>query len=114
MPDLRPGNRGIGVSAAVKGTNRQRGFEVLRETLSKLAVEDIVALAGAVLECGTVLTHYRIERNSSAASSSDVYQVVFESGGRQYRCPLYRFPARTQAVEAAREQGTPAREAVAV
>jgi hypothetical protein len=114
MPDLRPGNRGIGVSAAVEGTNRQRGFEVLRETVGKLAVEDIVALAGTVLEPGTVLTLYRIERNSSAAASSDVYQVVFESGGRWYRCPLYRFQPRTQALEAAREQGTPAREAVAV
>jgi hypothetical protein len=114
MPDLRPGNRGIGVSAAVKGTNRQRGFAVLRETLSKLAVEDIVALAGAVLEPGAVLTLYRIERNSNPAPSSDPYQVVLESGGRQYRCPLYRFQARTQAVEAASEQGTPAREAVVV
>ena len=89
-------------------------FEVLRETVGKLAVEDIVALAGAVLEPGTVLTLYRIERNSSAAASSDVYQVVFESGGRWYRCPLYRFQPRTQAVESAHQQGTPAREAVAV
>ncbi|MGD0872407.1 MAG: hypothetical protein ABSB88_22890 [Bryobacteraceae bacterium] len=88
---------------------------MLRETLSKLAVEDIVALAGAVLEPGTVLTLYRIERNSSPQrSSADVYQVVFESGGRRYRCPLYRFQARTQALEAAREQGAPAREALAV
>jgi hypothetical protein len=87
---------------------------VLRETVSKLAAEDIVALAGAVLEPGTVLTLYRIERNSSPAPSSNVYEVVFEAGGRQYRCPLYRFQARTQALEAAREQGTPAREAVAV
>ena len=114
MPDLRPGNRGIGVSAAVEGTNRQRGFKVLRETVGKLAVEDVVARTGAVLEPGTVLTLYRIECNGSAAPLSDVYQVVFESGGRRYRCPLYRFQARTQALEAAREQGTPAREAVAV
>jgi len=87
---------------------------VLRETVGKLPVEDIVALAGAVLEPGTVLTLYSIERNSSPAPSSDVYEMVFESGGRRYRCPLYRFQARTRAVEAAREQGTPAREAVAV
>jgi hypothetical protein len=114
MPDLRPGNRGIGVSAAVEGANRQRGFEVLRRTVSKLAVEDIVACSGAVLEPGTVLTFYHIERDNSPAPSSDVYQVLFEAGGRQYRCSLYRFQARTQVVEAAREQGTPAREAVAV
>jgi hypothetical protein len=67
MPDLRPGNRGIGVSAAVEGANRQRGFEVLREALSRLAAEDIVARTGAVLEPGTVLTLYRIECNGSAA-----------------------------------------------
>jgi len=102
------------VSAAVEGTNRQRGIEVLREIVSKLAVEDIVALAAAVLEPGTVLTLYRIERNRSPRASSDVYEMVFESDGRQYRCPLYRFQARTQALEAAREQGSPAREAVAV
>ena len=102
------------MSAAVEGANRQRGFEVLREALSRLAAEDIVARTGAVLEPGTVLTLYRIECNGSAAPLSDVYQVVFESGGRRYRCPLYRFQARTQALEAAREQGTPAREAVAV
>jgi hypothetical protein len=63
-PDLRPGNRGIGVSAAVEDTNRQRGFGVLRETLNKLAVEDIVTRTGTVLEPGTALTLYRIERNS--------------------------------------------------
>ena len=114
MPDLRPGNRGIGVSAAVKGTNRQRGFEVLRETVGKLAVEDIVARTGVVLEPGTALTLYRIERNSSPQPPADVYQVVFESGGHWYRCPLYRFQPRTQAREAVSEQGTPAREAVAV
>ncbi len=87
---------------------------MLRETVSKLAVEDIEALAGTVLEPGAVLTLYRIERNSGPPLSSDVYQVVMESGGRWYRCPLYRFQARTQALEAAREQGTRAREAVAV
>ena len=87
---------------------------MLRETVSKLAVEDIEALAGTVLEPGAVLTLYRIERNSGPAPSSDVYQVVLESGGRWYRCPLYRFQARTQALEAAREQGTRTREALAV
>ncbi len=87
---------------------------MLRETLSNLAVEDIVAQTGTVLEPGTVLTLCRIERNSSPQPPSDVYQVVFESGGRWYRCPLYRFQPRTQALEAAREQGTPARDAVAV
>ena len=87
---------------------------MLRETLSQLAVEDIVARTGAVLEPGTVLTLYRIERNSSPRPSSDVYQVVFESGGRQYRCPLYRFQPRTQALETARAQATPAREVIAV
>jgi hypothetical protein len=114
MPDLRPGYRGIGVSVAVRGTNRQRGFEVLRKTVGKLAVEDIMAGTGTALEPGTVLALYRIERESSPSPSSDVYQVVFELGGRKYRCPLYRFQARTQALQAAREQGAPAREAVAV
>jgi hypothetical protein len=104
----------MGVSVAVGARTKQRGVEVLRETVGKLTVEDIVALAGAVLDPGTVLTLYRIERNSNPPPSSAVYEVVFESVGRWYRCPLYRFQARTQAVEAAREQGTPAREAVAV
>jgi hypothetical protein len=95
-------------------TNRQRGFVVVRETVSRLVVEDIVARAGAVLDPFTPLTLYGIERNTSPGPSSDVYQMIFEAGGRQYRCPLYRFQARTQALEAAREQGIPAREAVAV
>jgi len=72
-----------------------------------------VARAGVVLKPGTALTLCRIERNSSPAPSEDVYEVVFESGGRKYRCPLCRFQARTQAAEAAREQGNPAREGVA-
>jgi len=87
---------------------------MLRETVGKLAVEDIVALTATVLEPGTVLTLYRIERNIGPQPSSDVYQVVFESGGRQYRCPLYRFQPRTQALAAEQVHGTPAREAVAV
>ncbi len=73
---------------------------MLRKTVGRLAVEDIVARAGAVLEPGTPLTFHRIERNGNPAPSSDVYEVLFESGGREYRCPLYRFQPRTRALEA--------------
>jgi hypothetical protein len=89
-------------------------FEVLRKTLSRLAVEDVVARTGVTLEPGTALTLYCIERNNGSEPAIDVYQAVFESAGRRYRCPLYRFQPRTQAMESACSLEAPAREAVAI
>ncbi|MGA2271413.1 MAG: hypothetical protein ABSH44_23355 [Bryobacteraceae bacterium] len=40
--------------------------------------------------------------------------MEFQSSGRRYTCPLFRFQPRTRAVELVWVEGIPAREAVAV
>lgn len=87
---------------------------MLRKTLSSFAAEDIVAQTGVVIETGTVLTLYRIERNNDQRPSTEIYQMVFEADGRMCRCPLYRFQPRTQALEAVQVSNNPARESIAV
>jgi hypothetical protein len=116
MPDLRPGNRGIGVSVAVGAQTADGDRNLLRETIRPLEAEDTQTRTQTLLQMGTPLSGWLIRRNNSegTASGADVYLVEFQSAGRRYRCPLYRFQARTQAIELARVDCVPAREAAAV
>jgi hypothetical protein len=89
---------------------------MLREAIRALNVEDVLARTEAVLAPGAVLSGCRLRRRSSAeiASGADVYVVEFQSAGRRYHCPLYRFQPRTQWLDAVQVEEDPAREAVAV
>ena len=72
------------------------GDRVLRETRGVLRVKDVLTGGYAVLEPGVVLQDCRIHRNNQPGC--DAYVVEFQSAGREYSCPLFRFQARTQTV----------------
>jgi hypothetical protein len=76
----------------------------------------VAAGSAVTLEPGATLYLCRIHRNSHAetGTGSEVYVMEFQSSGRRYTCPLFRFQPRTRAVELVWVEGIPAREAVAV
>ena len=86
---------------------------MLREAIRTLNVEDVAGRTEAVLDPGTVLSGCRLRRRSSAeiASGADVYVMEFQSAGRRYHCPLYRFQPRTQRLNAVQVEENPARQA---
>jgi hypothetical protein len=113
MPDLRPGNRGIGVSVAVghyQGTGVQT---VARTVIRTLEAWDPKTWVPIQLQPGALLESYRILRNrdAGAAHSAEVYLMEFETAGRRYCCPLAQFQPRT--LQLAVEE-KPARDSVAV
>ena len=76
----------------------------------------MAAGSAVTLEPGAILYFCRIHRNSYAETEAgaEVYVMEFQSSGRPYTCPLFRFQPRTRAVELVWVEGIPAREAVAV
>jgi hypothetical protein len=116
MPDLRPGNRGIGVSVAV-GHHKQRGIEaVARTVIRTLKAWDSATRKQVEIQPGAFLESYRIlrNRNAGATPSVDVYLMEFESAGQRYCCPLAQFQPRTLAVEQFVVEEEPARDSIAV
>lgn len=65
------------------------------------------ASTGAYVELapGAAIVNWRIERHCQAEidGGADPYAVRFNCQGREYRCPLPVFLARTQAAETAGE-----------
>src|SRR5262245_6086364 len=92
QPDLRPGNRGIGVSVAV-GT-RSNGDKLQREVIRPLQVRDAAGVS-FTLEPGSILTAYQIVPDRAGR---EVYLMEFDSSGRRYRCPLVQFQPRTKSL----------------
>ena len=74
---------------------------MFRETIRPLPAEDQSNRTVEVLDTGSLLGSWRIHRNTikQTESGADVYVVEFDSGGRHYRCPLYRFQAGTRLTE---------------
>ena len=89
---------------------------MIREVSSPLAAWDVAAGSAVTLEPGAILYSCRIHRNSHAETETgtEVYVMEFQSSGRRYFSPLFRFQPRTQAVDLIWVEGIPAREAVAV
>ena len=98
MPDLRPGNRGIGVSVAVDTNCAQRGLLVTRRVLRRILAFDAAESAIIPIQPGAILEFCRIVRNSGDAetSATEVYVMEFDLAGRRLRCPLVDFQARTE------------------
>jgi hypothetical protein len=97
MPDLRPGNRGIGVSVAVAHKS-VRGFLVIREVISSISVWDTAKRCAITLQPGTLLRSCQIRRHTH--SDVDPYMMEFEAAGGHYECTLVTFQPRTRAAEA--------------
>ena len=89
---------------------------MIREVSSSLAAWDVAAGSAVTLEPGAILYSCRIHRNSHAETETgtEVYVMEFQSSGRRYFSPLFRFQPRTQAVDLIWVEGIPAREAAAV
>lgn len=112
MPDLRPGNRGIGVSVAVEHSQVKRGF-ALREVIRPLNVRDADAGSLTTLQPGSILSSCRIRR-TPANCGEEAYLMEFLFSGRRYACPLYLFQPRTRVLEVVRVEEVAVRETVAV
>ena len=97
MPDLRPGNRGIGVSVAVEHSQCRMGIRVVREVSQPLPVWDAAARSDTTLHPGAVLCSWQIHR--SAGVEAEAYLMEFHSAGRLYTCPLYLFQPRTRVID---------------
>jgi hypothetical protein len=63
---------------------------------------------------GDAIERYEIQRNRTADADDGVYVMTFASRGRQFRCPLVRFQARTAATASELVEETPARETATV
>ena len=72
--------------------------------------------SAVTLEPGAILYSCGIHRNSHAETETgaEVYVMEFQSSGRRYFSPLFRFQPRTQVVDLIWVEGIPARETVAV
>jgi hypothetical protein len=103
MPDLRPGKPRHRGECPLPGTNRPNGVELMRETVAALTVYEPEAQSETRLEPGTLLGECRIHRSmeTEIAQGAEPYVVRFQWAAREYRCPLYRFQARTRVVEPA-------------
>jgi hypothetical protein len=64
-----------------------------RTVIRRLVAQDEAAGVDVVIEPGAVIDSYFIERKASAA---EVYVMEFRADGRQLRCPLVEFQARTE------------------
>jgi hypothetical protein len=101
-PDLRPGDRGKGVSVAV-GTHFETGIGLIRELVGSLEVRDSGGGSGVRLEAGQFVSLLRIRCEPPAGSDVDPYVAEFECSGRIYTCPLYCFQARTRILASVEE-----------
>jgi hypothetical protein len=112
MPDLRPGNRGIGVSVAVGTFRAERGNRVKRTVVRRLVAFDATLSTAIRIEPGANVEAGHIVRNAAPAedSGTGVYAMEFEFAGLTLRCPLVDFQARTQSSHRPGVQETPARE----
>ena len=80
----------------------------MRRVCRPLSAWDVGARSLAGLEPGAILSAWKVSR----VEGDDPYLVHFESGGRQYTCPLFRFQPRTETAEApAAHETIPARDA---
>jgi hypothetical protein len=109
MPDLRPGNRGIGVSVAV-GTLTTGFGSVSRTVIKTLQACNSHNGNHVSIQPGTGLLECRIRRD---CIPGEVYVMEFETTGQRYYCPLAQFLPRT-AVRPAGVEEKPARDSVAV
>jgi len=66
----------------------------------------------ASLEPGDPIEYYHIQKTRTPDVEDGVYVMTFASRGRQFRCPLVRFQARTVAA-LDRVEELPARESEA-
>jgi hypothetical protein len=71
----------------------------MREVIYSLRVWDAAVRHQTLLPPGTILRACRIRRKLTGEEGVEEYSVEFESGGRQYACPLFLFQPRTHAVE---------------
>jgi len=66
------------------------------------------------LQPGDPIEQYQIHRNGVADRDDEVYVMTFASRGRQLRCPLVRFQARTAAAKYELVEENPARQSATV
>ena len=71
----------------------------MREVIYSLRVWDAAVRRQTLLPPGTILKACQIRRKLNGEEGVEEYAVEFESGGRQYACPLFLFQPRTHAVE---------------
>jgi hypothetical protein len=82
--------------------------------VDRIVIRNFVAWEAATqadigLEPGAVLQSCRIHRNSGAGDHDlGVYVMEFQANGRELRCPLAQFQARTQATQAVGLEQPPA------
>jgi len=88
---------------------------VLREVIHALHAWDAETRARVTLPPGSVVESCQIRRTSRVEREAGVeaYLMEFHSLGRQFRCPLFHFQPRTQAVSPVLEN-LPAREAATI
>ena len=74
---------------------------MIREVIGPLAAWDVAAGSDVTLEPGAILYACRIRSHSHAETETgaEAYVMEFQSSGRPYSCPLFRFQPRTQAVD---------------
>ena len=89
---------------------------MIREVIGPLAAWDVASGSAVTLEAGAILYACRLCRRSHAETETgaEVYIMEFQSSGRRYSSPLFRFQPRTQAVDSVSVEGIPARQAAAV
>lgn len=104
------------MSVAVGHEPVKRGFRVLRKAIRPLDAWDALARSAVTLEPGALLSCCRIHRSSDTEIEAglETYLMEFESSGRRYTCPLFRFQPRTQAAELVSVEGIPARKVMAI
>jgi hypothetical protein len=73
----------------------------MREVIYSLRVWDADVRHQTLLPPGTILNACQIRRKLNGGEGVEEYAVEFESGGRQYACPLFLFQPRTHAIEPA-------------
>jgi hypothetical protein len=66
-----------------------------RIVFRRLVARDAAARVDVVLRPGASIESFRVHRNTGGA---EVYSMEFVSEGRQLRCALVEFQARTQSV----------------
>ena len=81
--------------------HRQNGdVNLLREATNPFSAWDIEGRMEVTLEPGLLLSRCRVRRHSQDEidCGADAYSVEFQTGGRNYVCPLFRFQPRTRTV----------------
>ena len=84
--------------------------------IGPLAAWDVASGSAVTLEAGAILYSCRLCRRSrvETETGAEVYVMEFQSSGRRYFSPLFRFQPRTQVVDLIWVEGIPAREGLAV